>query len=79
MDNDKWKEDGFNLYLEGLQAKFSQNRNLWSMLKTTEPKGLIEASIDRLWGTGISMKDSHVLDEKYWTSKGWLSNMLNII
>ena len=48
VDNDKWKEDGFNLYLEGVQAKFSQNRNLWSMLKTTKPKELIEASTDRL-------------------------------
>ena len=49
------------------------------MLKMTEPKILVEASTDRLWGTGISLKDTHVLDNKRWYGKGWLSDMLHTV
>ena len=79
VNNEKWKADGFELCLKGVEAKFKQNKELWSMLKTTEPKILVEASTDRLWGTGISLKDTHVLDNKRWYGKGWLSDMLHTV
>ena len=78
IDHEKWRNEGFNLCLDGLRAKFTQNKDLIAMLKTTEPKLLIEASNDKLWGTGILLKDLHVLNDKRWKSKGWLSNMLTI-
>ena len=49
------------------------------MLKTTEPKVLAEASNDKVWGTGISLRDSQALNTNKWSGKGWLSNMLTII
>ena len=79
MNNEKWRAEGFELCLKGVEAKFKQNKELWSMLKTMEPKTLVEASNDRLWGTGISLKDTHVLDSRRWHGKGWLSEMLHII
>ena len=79
IDNEKWRNEGFNLCLDGSRAKFTQNKDLIAMLKTTEPKLLIEASNDKLWGTGIPLKDLQVLNDKRWNSKGWLSNMLTII
>ena len=44
-----------------------------------ELKMLVEASTDRLWGTGISIRDIHVLDNKKWHERGWLSDMLHIV
>ena len=79
VDNDKWRSDGFELCLKAVQAKFHQNMDLWAMLKTTEPKMLVEASTNRLWGTGISIRDTHVLDNKKWHGRGWLSDMLHIV
>ena len=79
VNNKKWRAEGFELCLKGVEAKFKQNRELSSMLKMTEPKTLLEASNDRLWGTGISLNDTHVLDSRRWHRKGWLSEMLHIV
>ena len=79
IDHEKWRNEGFDLCLDGLCAKFTKNKDLIAMLKTTEPKLLVEVSNDRLWGAGIPLKDSQVLNDKRWNSKGWLSNMLTII
>ena len=79
IDHEKWRNEGFNLCLDRLRAKFIQNKDLIAMLKTTEPKLLVEVRNDKLCGTGIPLKDSHALNDKRWSSKGWLSNMLTII
>ena len=78
VNNKKWRV-GFELCLQGMEAKFKQNRELWSMLKMTEPKTLVEASNDRLWGMGISLNDTNVLGSRRWHGKGWLSEMLHIV
>ena len=49
------------------------------MLKTTSPKILAEATTDRLWGTGIRLRDSCALDTEKWSGTGWLSRMLIMI
>ena len=72
----KWKNEGFDLCLDGIRAKFSQDRDLYAMLKTTKPKVLVEASNDKV---GISLRDPQVLNMNKWSGKGWLSNMLTII
>ena len=46
------------------------------MLKANVPKLLVEASTDRLWGTGILLRDSEVLNHDKWNNNGWLSDML---
>ena len=46
------------------------------MLKTTLPKILAEATTDRLWGTGIRLRDLYALDTEKWSGTGWLSRML---
>ena len=79
IDHEKWRNEGFNLCLDGLCAKFTQIKDLIAMLKTIKPKLLVEVSNDKLWGTGISLKDLQVLKDKRWKSKGWLSNILTII
>ena len=79
VNNKKWRASGFELCLKGVEAKFKQNKELWSMLKTMKPKTVVEASTDRLWGTGISLKGTHVLDSRRWYRKGWLLEMLHTV
>ena len=75
LDIRKWHDEGYELCLEGVRAKFHQNPSLMQMLRTTKPKLVAEATTDRMWGTGIHLRDSNVLDRKRWTSNGWLSDM----
>ena len=64
---------------DGIREKFLQNPPLLSMLKTTIPKTLAEATQDRIWGTGIRLHDTGALDTEKWTGPGWLSRMLHTI
>ena len=57
FDIGRWKNEGYDLCLEGIRAKFVQNPPLLNMLKSTEPKVIVESSLDRLWGTGIQLHD----------------------
>ena len=76
VDNEKWKSVGYELYFDGIREKFLQNPPLLAMLKTTTPKTLAEATTDRLWGTGIRLRDRSALDTGKWSGIGWLSRML---
>ena len=67
VDNKKWLEEGYDICLEGVKAKFQQNPNLLQMLKMTAPKLLAEVTTDRTWGTGIHLRDMNALDRKRWT------------
>ena len=53
VDKEKWMNIGYELCFDGIREMFLQNPLLLSMLKTTAPKILAEATTDRLWGTGI--------------------------
>ena len=76
MDNEKWKSVGYKLCFDGIREKFLQNPPLLAMLKTMTPKILAEATTDRLWGTGIRLRDRSALNTGKWSSVGWLSRML---
>ena len=49
VDNVKWCNEGYELCFDGAQEKFAQNQPLLSLLKTTSPKSLAEATLDHLW------------------------------
>ena len=76
VDNEKWKSVGYELCFDGIKEKFLQNPPLLAMLKTTAPKTLAEATLDKLWGTGIRLRDRNALDTEKWLGAGWLSKML---
>ena len=78
-DYNRWKLDGFEICLDGLKEKFNQNPLLMSVLRSTKLKLLVEASTDKLWGTGIGIRDVNVLKRDCWINHGWLSKMLHQI
>ena len=71
-----WYEQGYDLCLPGIKAKYEKNPTLMSMLKTTAPKLLVESTTDKTWGTGIPLKEMEVLNRDKWHNTGWLSSML---
>ena len=75
VDHSPWKLDGYEKCITGIMAKFNQNPLLKSMLASTKRKLLVEASMDRLWGTGVGLKDINVLSHTHWTGHGWLSTL----
>ena len=53
------------LVYEGLKEKFTQNENLKKLLLDTEDSILAEGTVnDRIWGIGLSMKDSNRLESE---------------
>ena len=79
VDYTRWNTDGFEVCLDGLKEKFNQNPLLKSMLATTKPKLLVEASTDKVWGTGVRLRDTNVLKQNHLSDHGWLSKMLHQI
>ena len=79
VDHMRWKSDGFDKCIIGIKEKFNQNPLLKSMLVATKPKLLVEASTNRLRGTGMGLRDTNVLNHTHWSGHGWLSKMLHQI
>ena len=61
---------------EGIKSKFVQNPLLLQMLKATGKKVIVEASTDKLWGTGVVLRDNQVLNPNRWHNVGWMSSIL---
>ena len=76
FDMHKWSTEGYNICHEGIKSKFVQNPLLLQMLKATGDKVIVEASTDKLWGTGIGLGDNQALNPSYWHSTGWMSSIL---
>ena len=75
----KWANEGHNLCAKGIREKFVQNKPHLEMLKGTGSLMLVEASKDKLWGTGVSLRDSNALSILNWENPGWLSELLTSI
>ena len=59
----------------GIKEKFDQNNNLKLLLLSTNNQQLVEASMDKVWGTGI-LKDDNCLVKDKWKSIGILGEIL---
>ena len=76
FNRQQWVREGYKICERGVRAKFEQNELLMNMLKTTQPRVLAESSLDRLWGTGLSLNDKDALNANKWNGEGWLSRIL---
>ena len=47
------------------------------MLKETRELILAKASKDKIWGTGIPLRDANALCTDKWENRGWLSKILH--
>ncbi|PHI17971.1 hypothetical protein CEQ90_20380 [Lewinellaceae bacterium SD302] len=71
-----WNEKSLKIVYAGNYQKFSQNEKLRNHLVSTKGKTIVEASpYDKIWGIGLSKKDSSVRDIREWKGR----NLLGII
>lgn len=66
----EWEEGLERTALEGLRAKFSQNRPLQEHLCGTGKLVLGEASTNMRWGIGMDINNEEVLDHSKWAAEG---------
>lgn len=65
---------------EGLKEKFVQNKDLKKLLLDTEDSILAECAVnDRIWGIGLSMKDSNRLEPEKWKGQNLLGYALMMV
>lgn len=79
-DENMWNGIRQIVVYEGLLAKFSQNGELKTKLKATGNALLAECAVnDRIWGIGLSMKDSDRFDKKRWKGQNLLGYTLMMV
>ena len=65
---------------EGLLAKFSQNEDLKAKIKATGNAILAECAVkDRIWGTGLSMKNPDRFNKAKWNGQNLLGYALMMV
>ena len=65
---------------EGLLAKFSQNEDLKEQLEATKNCILAECAVkDRIWGIGLSIKDSNRFEIDKWNGQNLLGYALMMV
>ena len=62
--------------MPGLVSKFSQNQLLKDFLLSTGDTLLAEASHDKIWGAGKSLKENDLWNPDKWSGKNRLGEML---
>ncbi len=75
FDESIWKINRYQIMLNGLRYKFSQNADIKELLLSTNDAIIAEASpYDKIWGLGISINDA--LNKKKWKGSNLLGNAL---
>lgn len=65
-DDAKWAEGRYQVAMDGLYLKFTQNAELGEWLLETGDKELVEASpSDKVWGVGFTEKDAELRRDKW--------------
>ncbi len=79
-NNSIWNGMRQIIIYEGLLAKFTQNEMLKEQLKSTGDAILAECAVqDKIWGIGLSMKDSNRLDIDKWKGQNLLGYALMLV
>ena len=79
--NDKlWSGIRQIIVYEGLYQKFSQNEELWCLLKNTKDSILAECAVnDQIWGIGLSMTDPNRFNPNKWKGRNLLGYTLMMV
>ena len=73
FDESIWRANREKIVVKGLTAKFTQNEKLKKLLLKTRNDTLAECAVrDKIWGIGLSMHDSKILNEAEWQCQNLL-------
>lgn len=77
FDNALWEENKYQIVKKANQLKFSQNEEIYSYLKQTKDKTIVEASpVDPIWGIGLAEDNPDALDPNKWKGENLLGYIL---
>ncbi len=80
FDQQVWEANAKRIVYEGNYYKFTQNPDLFEILKNTGAKLLVEAAPhDPVWGIGLQADDPLALDQATWKGKNWLGFILTAV
>ena len=73
-----WDEKCVSYVSRGAYEKFSQDPELAALIASEKGKQFVEASpYDRIWGVGLSVKDSSIHDPSKWKGQNLLGKALD--
>jgi ribA/ribD-fused uncharacterized protein len=61
-EHKQWTKVEDDIIVKGLICKFGQNDNLKNTLLNTKDNLLVEASLDKKWGVGLTLRDPNIWD-----------------
>ena len=73
----RWEKKARQVAKKAVTAKFEQNPKLLEVLLSTGTKRLAEASKEKPWGCGISLRENGVLDSSTWNGVGIMGSVLS--
>lgn len=77
FDDEVWTANREQIVYEGLKAKFRDDEELKEKLFSTGDAILAECAVhDRVWGIGLSMKDSNRFNVEKWRGLSLLGKLL---
>ena len=76
FNRNHWLNVAEERIVPGLSAKFSQNPSLKKFLLDTGDSIIIEASTDKMWGVGMTLRDKQLCEEDNWTGKNLMGKFL---
>jgi len=77
FDEQRWYDMSYEVMVDALRLKFSQNPDFLQQLFNTGNKTLVEASpTDKIWGVGLHEDDDAILNEENWTGENRLGMAL---
>lgn len=79
FDRETWQQESKSIVKRAVTAKFTQNKNLAGILRSTGTLLIVEASADRFWGTGIPLRSNDVLVREKWKGEGQMSEILKYV
>ncbi|WP_109440418.1 NADAR family protein [Acinetobacter haemolyticus] len=66
-DEQRWREQRFEIVVQANLAKFSQHQELKNFLISTNNRILVEASpVDKIWGVGMAKDHENIQDPRLW-------------
>ena len=63
-----WNKVAKEKCIGGIEAKFTQNKNLLLLLLSTNDQTLVECGFNEVWGTGTPLFDDNCLSANHWTN-----------
>lgn len=77
FDKEIWDSMAYDIVVMGNIMKFSQNPELWEILKKTNDKILVEAAdYDSIWGIGLKAEDAVTVSQQEWKGLNQLGKAL---